>query len=79
MSLSVCQHVLNSDDWVASLEPFLGTLMESFLNCRGVLVRDVLTLGSVNKLATQVSILTLHVVINRLNITDNSGELTCST
>lgn len=59
MSLTISQHVVDTDDRVAGLRALLRALVEGFLNGWNVLVGDVLTLGLIDELAGKVWFLTL--------------------
>ena len=73
--LPIFKHKADWCYWISSLGAFLARLMEGFLNRRDILIRDVLSLGFVNKLALSWWILFYW---NRLYVANNFGILTRS-
>ena len=78
MSLTISQHVVDTDDRVAGLRALLRALVEGLLNGWNVLVGDVLTLGLIDELAGKVWFLTLLGFL-WLNVADNTSKLARTT
>jgi hypothetical protein len=78
VSLTISQHVVDTDDRVACLRALLRALVEGLLNGWNVLVGDVLTLGLIDELAGKVWLLTLLSFLG-LYVADNTSKLARTT
>lgn len=79
MSLTVSEHVLNTNYWITCLRSLLCALVESLFDSRNVFVGNILSLSFIYKLARKICIRASGILVNRLQITCNSGELTSTT
>ena len=75
MSLSISQHVFNSDHRVPRLRSFLCALVERFLNRRNILIGDVLPLCRVLELASQVGAFITQISSGWLDVANNPSKL----
>lgn len=79
MGLTISEHVLNTNYWITCLRSLLCALVERLFDSRNVFVGNILSLSFIYKLARKICIRASCILVNRLQITCNSGELTSTT
>jgi len=75
VSLTISQHIPHTDNWISSLGSLLCALVESLLDRGDILVGNIVSLSLVLELARQISVSSLVIRVNRLDVADNTSVL----
>ena len=75
MGLAILENISHSDNGIASLWSLFAELVESFLDSWDVLIWDVLTFSGIYEDIAHLSIRVCDVLIDWLNISDDSSVL----
>ena len=79
MGLSIGEHITASYHWVACLRSLLCTLMKGLFYARDVLIRHIITNGSILEDAAKVCIWVVDIFVYWLNVAYNFRILTSTT